>query len=219
MPFSPFILFLFMTLLSFLAGAFYFGLVSLSLEKLGLTPGFAFLLLFGSLVGSGINIPLFTIRASEAEHYGKPVYYGLLRLPSQEFTGHTLIAVNLGGAVIPFLFSLYLLSVSGVNLLEVIIAIILVTLVCYFTSRPIMGLGIGMPFLIAPVTAAVVSVIINFEQSPPLAYISGTIGVLIGADLLRLKDVRKMGTPFASIGGAGTFDGIFLTGLIAVLLT
>ena len=52
-----------------------------------------------------------------------------------------------------------------------------------------------------------------------LAYISGVMGVLIGADLMRLRDVLKMGAPMASIGGAGTFDGIFITGLIAVLLT
>ena len=52
-----------------------------------------------------------------------------------------------------------------------------------------------------------------------LAYIAGTLGVLIGADIFRLKDIRKMGTPVASIGGAGTFDGIFITGIVAVLLT
>lgn len=200
-------------------GAFYYGLVSLSVEKLGLTPGFAFLLLFGSLISSGINIPLFTIRAGAVEPYPERRYYGLLRPPRREFTGQTLIAINLGGAVIPILFSLYLLNISGLNLLDLMIAISLVTVVCYFMSRPIMGLGIGMPILIAPLTAAVVSLIINMEQSPPLAYISGTLGVLIGADLLRLKDIRKLATPFASIGGAGSFDGIFLTGLIAVLLT
>jgi uncharacterized membrane protein len=56
------------------------------------------------------------------------------------------------------------------------------------------------------------------ENSAPLAYICGTMGVLLGADLLRLNDIRKIGTPVASIGGAGTFDGIFLTGIVAVLL-
>lgn len=202
-----------------LMGAFYFGMLSLSLGKLGLTPGLAFMLLFGSLIGSGVNIPLFTISAGEAGHFGRPVYYGLLRLPGQEFSGHTLIAINLGGAVIPLLFSLYLLNVSGVNPLQLLIAVTLVTLVSYVSSRPIMGLGIGMPFLIAPLTAAAVSMLMDMDHSPPLAYISGTVGVLIGADLLRLKDIRKLKTPFASIGGAGTFDGIFLTGLIAVLLT
>jgi uncharacterized membrane protein len=41
---------------------------------------------------------------------------------------------------------------------------------------------------------------------------------LIGADLLRIRDIRRMGTPLAAIGGAGTFDGIFITGIVAVLL-
>jgi uncharacterized membrane protein len=80
------------------------------------------------------------------------------------------------------------------------------------------GLGITLPVFIAPVTAAVTALLLDSEHSAPLAYISGTLGVLIGADLLRLDSIRKMGSPIASIGGAGSFDGIFLTGLVAVLL-
>jgi uncharacterized membrane protein len=80
------------------------------------------------------------------------------------------------------------------------------------------GIGIGMPIFIAPLTAAIVALLINSEQSAPLAYICGTLGVLIGADLLRLGNIRRMGVPIAAIGGAGTFDGIFLTGIVAVLL-
>ena len=52
----------------------------------------------------------------------------------------------------------------------------------------------------------------------PLAYIAGGLGTLIGADLTNLDKVRGLGAPVASIGGAGTFDGIFLTGILAVLL-
>jgi uncharacterized membrane protein len=51
-----------------------------------------------------------------------------------------------------------------------------------------------------------------------VAYISGTLGVLIGADLLHLRHLAALRSPVVSIGGAGTFDGIFLTGIIAVLL-
>jgi uncharacterized membrane protein len=51
-----------------------------------------------------------------------------------------------------------------------------------------------------------------------VAYISGTLGVLTDADQLRLKDVRKLGAALASIGGAGTFDGIVMTGSVAALL-
>ena len=44
------------------------------------------------------------------------------------------------------------------------------------------------------------------------------MGTLIGADLTNLDKVAGLGAPVASIGGAGTFDGIFLTGILAVLL-
>jgi uncharacterized membrane protein len=51
-----------------------------------------------------------------------------------------------------------------------------------------------------------------------LAYVSGTLGTLIGADLTNLQDAGKFGAPVISIGGAGTFDGVFLSGIIAALL-
>jgi uncharacterized membrane protein len=40
---------------------------------------------------------------------------------------------------------------------------------------------------------------------------------LIGADVLNLNKIQGLGAPIASIGGAGTFDGIFIIGLLAVL--
>jgi uncharacterized membrane protein len=86
-------------------------------------------------------------------------------------------------------------------------------------SRPIPGIGIGMPMLVAPLSAVLAAIWLGGEYRAALAYISGSLGVLIGADLLRLPSLRKMNAPIASIGGAGTFDGIFVTGLVAVLLS
>ena len=40
---------------------------------------------------------------------------------------------------------------------------------------------------------------------------------MIGADLLNIDKIQGMGAPVTSIGGAGTFDGISLTGILAVL--
>jgi uncharacterized membrane protein len=94
-----------------------------------------------------------------------------------------------------------------------------VALVSHLVSRPLPGIGIGMPIFVAPIAAALTALLLGPKHSAALAYVSGTLGVLIGADLLRLKDIRRMGTPVASIGGAGTFDGIFMTGIVAVLLT
>jgi uncharacterized membrane protein len=135
-----------------------------------------------------------------------------------EFHGKTLIAVNVGGGLIPVAFSLYLLNHHPLAVGQVVVATALVAVVCYFASRPIPGLGIGMPIFVAPIAAALVAIVVNQSESAPLAYISGTLGVLIGADVLRLGNIRTMGVPIASIGGAGTFDGIFLTGIVAVLL-
>ncbi|MGH8583209.1 MAG: DUF1614 domain-containing protein, partial [Gammaproteobacteria bacterium] len=94
-----------------------------------------------------------------------------------------------------------------------------VAAVSFAMSRPVAGIGIAMPILVAPATAALAGLILGGDEGPALAYISGSLGVLIGADLLRLSDVRRLGIPIASIGGAGTFDGIFVTGLVAVLLS
>jgi uncharacterized membrane protein len=51
-----------------------------------------------------------------------------------------------------------------------------------------------------------------------IAYVSGVMGTLVGADILNLRKIGDLGAPVASIGGAGTFDGVFLTGIVAVLL-
>ena len=80
------------------------------------------------------------------------------------------------------------------------------------------GVGIAVPMFIPPLAAAAVSLILAFRQAPPVAYVSGSMGALIGADLLNLPRIAQLGAPIVSIGGAGTFDGVFLTGIIAGLL-
>ncbi len=52
----------------------------------------------------------------------------------------------------------------------------------------------------------------------PLAHADGGLGASIGADLLNLPKIQGLGVPVGSTGGAGAFDGIFLTGIIAVLI-
>lgn len=218
-PFSPIQLLLFLFLLGLLLVVIQVGILTIAFGKLGLSQASAFLLLLGSLFGSAINLPLFTITSDAPEIVAVPApLRGLLRQQLREFRGKTLVAVNVGGCLIPVAFSLYLIHHNPLGMGEVVLATATVTLICYLVSRPVPGVGVGMPILIAPFGAAVISILVNSELSAPLAYISGTLGVLIGADLFRLGDIRKMATPIASIGGAGTFDGIFLTGIVAVLL-
>ena len=194
------------------------GAVSIAFDKLGLSAHSAMLLLLTSLAGSAVNLPLFTLDAQvpPAEHWRRRPHWStpLLRLRPEK----VLVALNVGGGLVPVAFSAYLLTHNPVSLGTVVLAVALQSTVCYLASRPIEGVGIGMPIFIAPLSAALIAVILRPEQSAPLAYICGTVGVLVGADLLRLPDVRRLGSPLASIGGAGTFDGIFISGIVAVLL-
>lgn len=208
-----------MVLLGLLVAFVQVGILTLAFGKLGLSPGEGFLLLFASLFGSMINLPLTTLKATApTSSQIPPQLRGLLRHAPRPFVGKTLLAVNVGGGLIPVIFSLYLMTHNPVSPAHVVLAVSLVSALSYAFSRPVPGLGVGMPILVAPLGAALAAVLISPSHSAPLAYISGTLGVLIGADLMRLKDIRHLGAPVASIGGAGTFDGIFITGIVAVLL-
>ncbi len=217
MPFSPLRLLVLILLFSVLLAFIQVGLLAIAFDKLTLSANSGLTLLFSALFGSLINLPITRVPAVEPLP-PPPPWTGLLRGPQMRFDGTTLIAVNVGGCVIPVFFSLYLLRHTPLPPLEIIAAVSVVGAVSYFFSRPIPRLGIAMPVLIAPFTAAFAAVLINPEHSAILAYVSGTLGVLIGADILRLKDVRRLGAPLASIGGAGSFDGIFITGIVAAWL-
>ena len=129
----------------------------------------------------------------------------------------TVLAVNVGGAVVPTLLSLYLLT-QALAPLRVVVATAAVTLLTYRLARPVAGVGIVVPMVLPPLSAALAALLLIPQQAPLAAYVAGTMGTLIGADLLHVREVTRLATPVASIGGAGTFDGVFLTGIIAVLL-
>lgn len=218
-PYSPRTLVFFILLISLLVAFIHVGILRVAFEKLGLSETAAFVMLFASLIGSTVNIPLFTIDAKTPFH--EPVEWprpGLLRWPEKPFENKTLVAVNVGGCLVPLAFSLYLLTMHDVPLLKALLVAVIVAGLSRALSQPVPGIGIAMPVFIAPVSSAFLALLLDQAHSAPLAYIGGTMGVLVGADLLRLNDIRSLGSPFASIGGAGTFDGIFLSGIVAVLL-
>jgi uncharacterized membrane protein len=175
------------------------------------------LLLFASLAGSYVNIPLKRVRAQMPPLQMPPVRWGLLHPPQPAFSGETVIALNVGGALIPTAVSLYLMAHLP-DLAGVLAATAVVAFVCHRLARPVPGLGIAMPLLLPPLVAAASALLLVPGAAPPAAYVSGSLGTLIGADLLHLNEVTRLGAPVASIGGAGTFDGIFFTGILAVLL-
>lgn len=217
--FSPLHLLFFMFLLGVMMMLFQAELLSFAFAKLGLPPEMGLTVLFLSLFGSVVNLPVTRIKSDAPPYeFTQPIDWGLLKIPAQPLHNETQISINLGGCLIPAALSLYLFSNSALGLFPTLLGITIISAISYYFSRPIQGLGIGMPILVAPISAALVGLVISPEHSAPLAYISGTLGVLIGADLLHIKDISRLGTPYASIGGAGTFDGIFITGIVAALL-
>jgi uncharacterized membrane protein len=129
----------------------------------------------------------------------------------------TVLAVNVGGAVIPTVMSTYLVMRYQLWL-KATIAIAAIAIIIHAMATPVHGVGIAVPVLGPVVVTAVLAFLLSREYAAPLAYIGGSMGTLIGADLMNLDKISGLGAPIASIGGAGTFDGIFLTGILAVLL-
>jgi uncharacterized membrane protein len=194
------------------------GILRFAYTRLGVSPRVALLLLFGSLIGSYVNIPVIHLPEQQILSGREITFFGIAHVvPVVVDWPGTVIAVNVGGAVIPSVMSLYLLSKNrlwGPGLL----AIACVAAVCHWLADPVPGLGIALPIFVPVLTTVTVTLLLSRQHAAPLAYISGSLGTLIGADLLNLGQVQGLGAPVASIGGAGTFDGIFLIGILAVLI-
>jgi len=186
--------------------------------RLGVGPGVALLLLFGSLVGSYFNIPITVLPGTPVQSGEVVEFFGMSYVvPVVVSWPGTVLAVNVGGAVIPTLMSTYLI-VRYQLWLKAALAIVAIAFIIHSMATPVPGLGIAVPVFAPVVTTAILAFILSRAYAPPLAYIGGSMGTLIGADLLNLDKISGLGAPVASIGGAGTFDGIFLTGILAVLL-
>ena len=186
--------------------------------RLGVGPGVALLLLFGSLVGSYFNIPV-TVLPGTPVRSGEVVDFFGMRyvVPVVVRWPGTVLAVNVGGAVIPTLMSAYLVMRYQLWF-KAALAVIAIAFIIHTMATPVRGIGIAVPVFAPVIVTAILAFMLSREYAPPLAYIGGSMGTLIGADLLNLDKISGLGAPVASIGGAGTFDGIFLTGILAVLL-
>jgi uncharacterized membrane protein len=222
MIFPPliFLLMLFFFLVAFILLPFLMvGLMGQAFIKLGISPAMMFWLLIFILVGSMVNIPIYHMESRDLIKDQVVTYFGMRFRAPRVDRHQTVLAINVGGAVIPVALCLYLLTRMPWSWsLPVLVG--LVTLVVNRLARPVRGLGIAVPGFIPPLVAAAGAYLLcPPELRAPSAYIASTLGILVGADLLKLREIGQLGAPVASIGGAGTFDAIFLSGIIAVLLS
>lgn len=214
-PFLVGLLFLFFVLVALVE----LGILKYAYERMGVPPRYVLMVLLLSLIGSAINIPVAQFPPEQIVSGGLVNFYGVEYVVPmvREWPG-TVLAVNVGGALIPVILSVYLLF-KNKSYIRTLVAVAVVACVTYWLARPVPGVGISLPVFVAPLVAAFAAMVLGWRHAAPLAYIAGSLGTLIGADLMNLGRIRGLGAPVASIGGAGTFDGIFMAGIVAVLLS
>ena len=203
---------------------FVFGeLMLASLSKLHLSPSTALTLVIAIFVGGLVNIPVKSV-VNDRDVVSHPLaVYGLSDFwpQLQRVRRETIIAVNVGGCLIPVGLVVYeIIQLATFNppaLFAVAVGCVVNSLVCYFIARPVTGIGIVMPGVISPIIAASVALLLAPDVAAPVAFAIGVIGPLVGADLMHLKDIEASEIG-GYIGGAGTFDGIVLSGIVAAYL-
>ena len=217
-PVTSLFMVLLLVALGVLVALIEFGVIGYAYEKMGVERRYVFAILLLSLLGSAINIPIADLPAKDIVVERAVNYYGVLyAVPAIVHQGRTVLAINLGGAIIPLALSVFLLIKHKIYA-EAAIGVAVMTALVHLMARPVPGVGIAIPTLLPPILAAAIALLISRQHAAPLAYIAGSMGCLLGADVLNLYRIRDLGAPIASIGGAGISDGVFLTGIIAVLL-
>lgn len=227
---------LFLVALFFLFVFLPVSIVAEAFSKLGLTPAQGVLMFIAILVGRSVDLPVFTSERLvvvprprtmnfSMDEYGRPVQVeqdAANELKKQVFS------VNVGGCILPlllsitFLIMLHLDGKAGGIFGWTGFAMLMVAGGCYALAKADPYTGLRVP-LIMPALMTFLSVyfFVPQELRPVAAYIAGTLGTIIGGNLAPLLTPRirnSVGTPSVSIGGAGTFGGVFVAGILAVLL-
>jgi uncharacterized membrane protein len=219
--FPPLLLpfFLLLILFPFFLLIFFFATSQVFQIVFDLDRGQAMAVFFLIIIGSLINIPL-------VEKEGRDVvreynFFGIIYHVRQR--QKIVLAVNLGGCVFPSILAFKLLP--ELPPMSWLLAFVITSAVIYHYAKPVRGVGIAIPMFLPPLVSVLIgySVLSIFGHPmillPKFTFSIGVLAVLFGADILHLREIEKIGSGVVSIGGAGTFDGIFLTGVFAVIFS
>ncbi len=215
LPISILMLFLLILLLPFFFFLVHIEIIRIALSKIGLSPQMALLIFFLSLAGSFVNIPVYSREATVIPPQEIFPSFGFNPFSVPADPTKQIIAINLGGCIIPLLLCIYLLPKAPV--LPTAFATVITVLLCFKLARVVPGTGVVIPALLPPLIAVALAFLFSPGNKIPVAYISGVLGVLIGADIFNLPVLGRY-PGVMSIGGAGVYDGIFLVGIISALL-
>ncbi len=208
---------------------FVFDTMQAAMVKLHLSPSAALWAVIGIFLGGLINIPIYRIPRQEQQVVESAAILGFWGWTPRvhRYRRDSIVAINVGGGLIPVGLAIWetliVTAVGGWPLRVLAIAVVVNVIACYWVARPIRGVGIAMPGLLSPAVAIGVTWLLLASPAydpirAPVAFVAGVLGPLVGADLFHLKDISRVSAGILSIGGAGTFDGIVLSGILAALL-
>ena len=132
------------------------------------------------------------------------------------------VTVNLGGCVMPLILCVYLFVRAGTWMERgrAIAASLVTGVVCYIIGRYTADEPETITFdpnYLYGVAGGVIAYL--FGRSRRAAFIAGVTGVLI-ADVIASIEVWTQGVPQTlSLGGAGAYDAVVISGILAVLLS
>ena len=165
-----------------------------------------------------MNIPVAELPAKEIVVDRAVSFFGVwYAVPEVVRQGRTVIAINLGGAFIPIALSVYLLIKQGIYA-EAAIGVAIVAFISRRAATLVPGMGIAVPTLLLPIVAVLTALLISRKMRPLWPISPAAWAACCADDLLNLGHIQELGAPVVSIGGAGISDGVFLTGIVAVLL-
>jgi uncharacterized membrane protein len=198
-------------------------LLATALTKLQIDSPTAALIVVGIFAGSLVNVPVRRISRTTTLALHPLDVFGLSGMWPRlgRVRTETIVAVNVGGCVIPVALAGYevarLAPVPGVSGALAVATAVSVG-VCYILARPVAGVGIVMRPIVPALVACTLALVMAPDHATPVAFVAGVLGPLVGADLMHLSQVQRIDSGMVSIGGAGTFDGILLTGILALYL-
>jgi uncharacterized membrane protein len=173
LPLAPPFFFILVGLFLLLLVLIQLGVLRYAYMRLGISSGAALLLLFASLIGSYFNIPVAYLPEHRVLAQQEIDFFGMRYVvPVVAQWPGTVIAVNVGGAVIPTMMSIYLLARHRLWV-QAALATVVVAATCYWLSRPLPGLGIAEPVFVPSVTTAIIALLLSREQAAPRAGRSG----------------------------------------------
>ncbi len=193
LPLAPLFFFALVVIFGLLLAALQIGILGYAYEKMGISGGWVTGLLLASLIGSYINIPVAELPGKQSTGQQEFTVFGMhYVVPVVQDRPDTILAVNVGGAIIPTLLSLYLMWKNEI-FLRGTLGLLIVAIAVNHLAQPIAGKGIAVPIIVPPLLAALVGTLLSRRAAAPVAYVAGSLGTLLGADLMNLHVLSELG--------------------------